>query len=59
MVVIKRVENLETYLKELLDKPIYLHKKVLEFLNIQDQDKTPFLTYFDFFNRKNIKKKLN
>jgi len=36
MVVIKRVENLENYLKELLDKPIYLHKKVLEFLNIEE-----------------------
>jgi hypothetical protein len=55
--IIKRVLTLENYLKEILRQPIFMHKKVLEFLNINDDlNKVPYLSYFDFINRKNLKK---
>ncbi len=39
---------LETYLKELLQQPVLVHKKVLEFLNISENHKKPFLAYFRY-----------
>jgi hypothetical protein len=43
----RRAEILEEWLKELLNNPIYLIDPVLKFLNIDEENSAPFLTYYN------------
>lgn len=63
--VARRIEYLEKFLQAIFRSPAFIHPKVLTFLEIADEDKSPFLAYFSYIskgiykNRRSISKALN
>ena len=62
--VSRRIETMERYIQDILKTPAFIHAKVLIFLEVGEEDRLPFLAYFEFISkgankgRKRLSKKI-
>jgi len=49
--ITRRIEYLEKFLQAIFHSPAFIHPKVLTFLEIAEEDKSPFLAYFSYISK--------
>ena len=49
--ITRRIEYLEKFLQLIFKSPAFIHPKVLTFLEIAEDEKSPFLAYFSYISK--------